>query len=178
MAIDPGNTAVTPLDFLYYPFSHSLVAVLLWSVGFGMVYWFFTHHRRGAYVTGLLVFSHWLLDLITHRPDLPLAPGVDRFFGLGLWNSLALTAVVEVGMFLIAVRMYSNFTRSDSKSGRISLWSLVVVLLGIQVANYTGAPPPSVKMIGWVGLIGAFVFVFWAMWIERSRRVPGMRPRG
>ena len=177
VAIDPGNTVVTPLDFLYYPFSHSLAAVLIWSLGFGMVYFFLTRHKRGAFVTGLLVASHWVLDLVTHRPDLPLAPGVDKFFGLGLWNSVALTAVVEVGMFLLAVWIYSNFTRSDTKAGRISFWSLMVLLLGIQISSYTGAPPPSAQTVAWVGLIGAFIFIPWAAWIEHTRRVPGMRPR-
>ena len=176
--IDPGNTAVTPLDFISYPYSHSLVMAIIWSLGFGLVYYLLTHYRRGAYITALLVFSHWLLDLATHRPDLPLAPGVDRYFGLGLWNSVAMTAVVEVGLFLLAVMIYSNFTRSDTRSGRISSWSMVVVLLAIQASNYTGTPPPNVEMVGWVGVAGAVVFIAWAMWIERTRRVPGMRPRG
>ncbi|MBW7998147.1 MAG: hypothetical protein FVQ81_16575, partial [Candidatus Glassbacteria bacterium] len=145
--IDPGNTAVTPLDFSFYPYSHSLVTVLLWSAGFGFCYYFITRYRRGAVVTGLAVASHWLLDLITHRPDLPLAPGAKRYFGLGLWNSVALTALVEVGIFLLAVRLYSTFTRSDSRAGKISLWSFIGFLLLIQVMNYTGTPPPSVEMV-------------------------------
>jgi hypothetical protein len=176
--IDPGNTAVTPLDFTSYPYSHSLVMALIWSLVFGLVYYFLTHYRRGAFITGLLVFSHWLLDLITHRPDLPLAPGANKFFGLGLWNSVALTALVEVGLFLLAVRIYTNYTRSDTRSGKIAFWSLVIVLLAIQASNYTGTPPPNVEMVGWVGLAGAVLFIAWAAWIERSRRVPGMRPRG
>ena len=124
-----------------------------------------------------MLASHWVLDLITHRPDLPLAPGVDKFFGFGLWNSVAITAALEVGMFLIAVRIYSNFTRCDTKAGSVSFWSLVLVLLGIQVSSYTGAPPPSAQVVAWVGLAAALLFVPWAMWIERTRRVPGMRPR-
>ena len=178
VAIEPGNTAVTPLNFIHYPYSHSLVTVLAWSFGFGLLYYYFARNRRGAFITGLLVASHWLLDFITHQPDLPLAPGVERYFGLGLWNSVALTAVVELGMFLLAVWIYSNYTRSDSNSGRISFWSLVVVLLAIQAASYTGSPPPSVEMVGWVGLAAAVLFIPWAMWIEKTRRVPGMRPRG
>jgi hypothetical protein len=176
--IDPGNTAVTPLNFIHYPYSHSLLTVVAWSVAFGLAYFYLTRNRRGAIVTGALVSSHWLLDMITHRPDLPLAPGVEHYVGLGMWNSVALTAVVELGMFLGAAWLYSGFTRADSRSGKISFWSFAGFLLLIQLMNYTGAPPPSVEAVGWVGIIAAVLFIPWAWWIERTRRVPGMRPKG
>ncbi len=176
MAIEPGITAVTPLNFFYYPFSHSLLAVLFWAGGFGFAHYFFNRHRTGALVVGLLVASHWLLDLVSHRPDLPLVPGVEYFVGLGLWNSVAMTAVVELGLFLWAVRLYGNYTRRDSLAGRVSFWSFFVVLLIMQLMAYQGKPPPSVEVVAWSG-IGSWLFILWALWIEKTRRVPGMRPR-
>src|SRR5512139_3691369 len=91
--IAPGITTVTPLDFEHYPWSHSLFAVSVWGVLFATVYLFIRRDRRASLVLGLAVLSHWLLDFLVHRPDLPLLPGGERF-GLGLWNSLAGTLVV------------------------------------------------------------------------------------
>lgn len=174
--IDPGNTAVTPLDFVHYPYSHSLLTVLAWALAFALVYQFFQRYRRGALVIFFAVASHWLLDFITHRPDLPLAPGSDIYFGLGLWNSVWLTAVVELGLFLGAAKLYADFTRSDTATGKLALWSLVAALLAIQGMAYTGTPPPSADAVAWTGM-ASWLFLLWAWWIERTRRVPGLAPR-
>src|SRR5690606_33372937 len=84
VAITPGITAFTPLDFVHYPISHSLLAVMLWGLAVALFYNIMQRYRRGAIVLGLLVASHWFLDFIVHRPDLPLVPGVDHKVGLGL----------------------------------------------------------------------------------------------
>ena len=176
VAIEPGITAVMPLNFIYYPFSHSLLAAVVLSVAFGYGYFLLTRHKVGAYVTGALVASHWLLDFISHRPDLPLAPGLEYHMGLGLWNSVWLSAVVELGLFVAAVKIYGNFTRRDSLAGRVSFWSFVAVLTVLQLIAYQGTPPPSVEALAWSG-IASWLFILWAVWIDRTRRVPGMRPR-
>ena len=82
--IAPGNTVFTPLDFYDYPISHSLLAVLGWSVGFGLVYYAVRRSGRNALILGAIVLSHWVLDFISHRPDLPLIPGMETRVGLGL----------------------------------------------------------------------------------------------
>src|SRR4051812_46064322 len=92
--IVPGITAVTPLDFVSYPYTHSLVAGLLWGALLGGAYFLRARDRTGALWIGLLVVSHWVLDFVAHRADLPLWPGSPRF-GLGLWYSLPATLVVE-----------------------------------------------------------------------------------
>jgi len=89
--IDPGNTAFTPLDFYDYPVSHSLVTVIGWSLAFGLIYFLRRNDKPGAWMLGLGVLSHWVLDFITHRPDLPIAPGLQIYAGLGLWNSVIAT---------------------------------------------------------------------------------------
>jgi MFS superfamily sulfate permease-like transporter len=93
--IDPGNTAVTPIAFDHYPWSHSLVMNVLEGAALGAIYFALRRDRRGALVIALLVVSHWVLDWITHRPDMPLAPWSDVKLGLGLWSSVAATVVVE-----------------------------------------------------------------------------------
>ena len=97
--IDPGNTAFTPLDFVSYPITHSLVAVLGWGLAAVILYRIVRRPWREALVVGAGVVSHWLLDFLTHRPDLPLWPGGPKV-GLGLWNSVPATIGVEVLLFV------------------------------------------------------------------------------
>jgi hypothetical protein len=128
VVIQPGATSVTPLDFTYYPYSHSLLAIFLWALVFCIVYQLLRHYRPGAVVVGLLVISHWMLDALVHRPDLPLYPGGGRFIGLGLWSSLPGTLVVELSIFAIGVWLYVRSTVSRDPVGRWALWVLVFFL--------------------------------------------------
>ena len=84
--IDPGNTAVTPLDFVSYPYSHSLLALVVWGLLLAWGYRLLAGNGRRAFlIIFSLVVSHWVLDYLTHRPDMPLYPGSAKF-GLGLWH--------------------------------------------------------------------------------------------
>ncbi|HEX7929083.1 MAG TPA: hypothetical protein VF678_15920, partial [bacterium] len=94
--VAPGITAFTPLDFLHYPWSHSLVMAAVWSLAYGGLYYWRSRDGNTSAWLGLAVFSHWVLDWISHRPDMPIAPGVDAKVGLGLWNSIPATVAVEV----------------------------------------------------------------------------------
>jgi len=85
--VDPGNTAVTPLDFVSYPISHSLLTACGWGMLFALVYWLVSHYVRGAVVIALGVVSHWVLDFVTHRPDMPLYPAMGCTPSMG--NKLA-----------------------------------------------------------------------------------------
>lgn len=166
--IDPGNTAVTPLDFIYYPFSHSLIAVLFWALMFGAVYFLLRKDFKAAVILGLLVTSHWILDLLTHRPDLPIYPGGSAFVGLGLWNSLAGTIVVEGAIFIAGVYLYISATKAKNKSGLYGFWALIFFLVIIYISNLFGPPPPSVEPLGYVGL-AQWLLILWAYWIGRNR---------
>ena len=166
--VEPGNTAFTPLDFVSYPWTHSLLMALLWATGFGLVYRKRTGFDRGAWVVAGLVVSHWVLDLATHRPDLPLAPGSMKV-GLGLWNSAPATIVVEGTLFAVGVYLYATGTRPENRTGRFALWELVIFLVGIYIANM-GPPPPSARAIGIAGLL-MWLFIPWASWIDRNRQV-------
>jgi membrane-bound metal-dependent hydrolase YbcI (DUF457 family) len=167
--IAPGNTAFTPLDFYDYPISHSLLTVLGWSVLIGVVYGVIRKNRRGAIVAGLAVLSHWVLDFVTHRPDLPLWPG-GPLAGLGLWSSVPATIVVESLLFLATLALYLRTTVARDRTGSIALWSLVLFVIVIYIANITSPPPPNVKAIGW-GAMAAWLFVPWGAWIDRHRQV-------
>jgi hypothetical protein len=166
--IAPGITTVTPLDFTNYPITHSLVAALLWASLFAAAYYLLRRYPKGAWICGAAVLSHWLLDLLTHRPDLPLAPGTEARAGLGLWNSLPATLVVEFAIFAIGVWLYLRSTRALDRSGSVALWSLVGFLLFIYLSNIFGPPPPSTAAIAWVGQT-QWLLVIWAFWIDRHR---------
>jgi membrane-bound metal-dependent hydrolase YbcI (DUF457 family) len=92
--IEPGNTAFTPLNFISYPISHSLLAAIGWATLFALLYYAVKRYRAGAVLIWIGVVSHWVLDFVVHRPDLPLYPGGPRL-GLGLWNSILATVIVE-----------------------------------------------------------------------------------
>ena len=168
VVIAPGTTRVTPLDFTDYPITHSLLLSLVWASLFVAIYLFVRRYPKGAWICGAAVLSHWVLDLLTHRPDLPLAPGVETRFGLGLWNSLAATLVVEVGVFGVGVWLYVRSTRAIDRVGSIALWSLVGFLLVVYFSNLFGPPPPSITALAWVGQ-AQWLLVIWAFWIDRHR---------
>ena len=174
VSIAPGATVVTPLDFQYYPVSHSLLAVLGWSALVGGAYFALRGARREALVLALLVMSHWFLDALVHRPDLPLAPFGDTRIGLGLWNSMPATLLVEMPLFFAGVWLYARVTRPRDGAGRWGFWGLVGFLLLIQAGNLLGEPPPSVLAIAWVGQ-AQWLLVLWAFWVDRHREPKGVQ---
>jgi len=168
VAIDPGNTAVTPLDFTHYPWTHSLAGVLFWSVLFGGVYYAVRRAAKPALVLGGLVLSHWVLDLISHRPDLPLLPGDGIKVGLGLWQSIIGTVVIEGALFAVGVFLYARATRPRNRAGRLALVGLVTFLVIAYVASIFGPPPPSAEAVAYSGL-AMWLLVAWGYWIDRNR---------
>lgn len=166
--IDPGVSAVTPLDFSYYPFTHSLVGVIVWGILFGTIYFFFKKNYKTSIILGLLVASHWFLDLLVHIPDLPLFPGKGIKVGLGLWNSLTATLILEGLVFTFGVFLYYKTTNAKNKIGQYSLIGLIVFLVLIYFSNLFGPPPDSVEAIGIVGN-AQWLIVLWGYWIDRNR---------
>jgi hypothetical protein len=173
--IQPGATKFTPL-ILDIPYSHSLVTSIGWSILYGGVYWLLKRNRRGAVVLAFGVFSHWILDAIAHRPDLPLYPGSHTMIGLGLWNSVAGTFIVEGLMFVVGLWLYLKTTRAKDRTGQIALWSFVLFLLVIYVSNYFGPPPPSSQAIAYVSLL-MWIEPVWCAWIDRHRSIVHSRGR-
>lgn len=167
--IRPGITVVTPLDFVHYPWSHSLVALLLWGAALGLAYRLL---RRGSWtgslVLGTLVVSHWVLDFVSHRPDMPLTWTGPQRLGLGLWNSLPATLIVELILFGAGVALYQRATIPKDKTGTFAFAGLVAFLLAIYVANLFGPPPPSVAAVAWSAL-AMWLLVAWGYWIDRHR---------
>jgi hypothetical protein len=165
--IKPGLTQVSPFDFVSYPYSHSLLFALLWALAFGLVYGFITRDRAAAALVGLVVASHWLLDLIVHRADLPLYPGGAKF-GLGLWNSWAATLAAEFLVFGVGVWLYCRATRPNDRVGSYGLAGLVIFLVAAYIASLAATPPNDAHALGWGGLT-TLLFPLWAWWVDRHR---------
>ena len=174
VAILPGHE-VAPLYFAEYPLSHSLLADFGWAMLLAGVYLVLRKNRRGALWVGLCVLSHWLLDALSHRPDLPLYPGGDKFVGLGLWNSVFGTLLVEGTMFVAAVILYGKFTEARDKIGDYAFRSFVGVLVFLYLMGLMVPPPPSVGAVEIAGFLG-WLMVPWGCWIDRHRTLRRANP--
>lgn len=169
--VDPGNTAFTPLDFVRYPWSHSLAFVVGWGA---LVAWLAQGRRLGPArdfgLLALIVISHWVLDVVAHRPDLPVLPGGGPLFGLGLWRSVPATLLVEGAMFAVGIWLYVRSTPARDRIGTWALWSLVAFMMTVWIAQPLSAPPPSAQAVA-VGALATWLLPLWAYWADRHRRL-------
>jgi hypothetical protein len=162
--IDPGNTAFTPLDFTDYPVTHSLVGALVWASLFAGGWMLLRGRSAAAWLLFLGVVSHWVLDVISHRPDVPVLPH-GPYVGLGLWNSVPLTLAVETSMFVAAIVFYARERRPA-----LSFWILMAVLMLLYLGAAFGPPPPGVTAIVWTSLGGVLIIILWAWWADRGQK--------
>ena len=167
--IAPGRTQFVPLDLYDIPWSHSLLTTVIWATVLALIYWLAQTDVIGSIVIWLDAASHWMLDWITHRPDLPLAPGMAAHYGLGLWNSIAGTMAVEIGMFGLAMWMYTLSTEPQDRVGKYMLISYSVALLLVYVSIPFSSPPTIIRQMDFASLSSTIVFVNWAWWISSHR---------
>jgi len=161
--VDAHIIGLSPLVFEHYPLSHSLLLVVIWGLLLGGVYFAVARERRGAVAVAVLVVSHWLLDALAHRPDLPLVPGGEARIGLGLWNVPWGSILVELSLFACGLLLY---LRSSAGQRRWPLWALCALLLLIHVGDLLGPPPPSITAVAWVGL-AQWLLVAAGWWVDR-----------
>lgn len=171
VAIQAGITAFTPLDFTSYPWTHSLVMSALWGLAAAALYYLARGNGRAALVVGLIVLSHWVLDALVHRPDLPLVPGGGIKVGLGLWNSIPGTLIVEGALFALGLALYASRARAADRAGRYGLWILVALLLAAYAGAAFGPPPPGVEAVAWAGILGGALTAALGYWVDRHRRM-------
>ena len=167
--IHPGDTAFTPLEFVSYPYSHSLLLLVVWGIAIGWI--FARRNRSDVTIVAALVVSHWVLDFVTHRPDMPLYPGGPKV-GLGLWNSVAATVAIELAIFAAGLWLYLRTTRPRDGVGGWGFALLMATLLLIYIGDaLSPAAPPSVSALTVVAAIGGVLFTAWAWWADRNRTV-------
>lgn len=170
----PGLTPVTPLEFISYPLTHSLVSAFAWALlAAATVYSWPTrdtsrHHWLKALVAGIAVASHWFLDFIVHLPDLPLLGNDSSKVGLGLWRSLPATLGVELLVFVTGFVLYFRWRRAKGRArmGRVAF--LAALLVALYATSLFGPPPSSMTVVAVVAIIGTLVLAALAAWSDRS----------
>jgi hypothetical protein len=159
VTIAPGATAVTPLRFDHYPWSHSLVMVVVCGIVFMAGYGLLFRASKAAFWLLPLAVSHWVLDVISHVPDVPVLPRGGPLLGLGLWGSLAATLAVEGLLFAGAVVFFAHGRRLHP-----AFWVLIAFLVVVYAVSVFGPPPPSRAAIGW-----SMIPVVPALWFWGNR---------
>jgi hypothetical protein len=166
----PGITAFTPYDFYDYPISHSLVTNIAYAYIFASIFFLKYREWSGALVLAGVALSHWVLDFISHRPDMPLVPGSQILVGLGLWNSVPWTVILESGMFVVGVYLYLRTTTPADSMGSLALW----LFIGLEVFLYIGDIFSNVPVDGHTMALFSLTQWFvipWGYWIDRHRLI-------
>jgi hypothetical protein len=170
LRVAPGLMSASAMDFVSYPWSHSLLMAVVWGGLIGGIYFLRRRCARGAWVVAAVVVSHWILDAPMHRPDLPLWPGSSILVGGGLWNSKRLTLLTDGGIFVVGLLIYLRTTRSRDAIGRWALWAMVALLLFVFIGAIFGPPPTDERAVAWSALL-LWLFVPWSWWIDRHREM-------
>jgi hypothetical protein len=166
-AIRPGITTTNPLDLYDYPISHSLATDALWGALLAAAYYLLRRYWRGSVLIFVLVLSHWFLDLIAHRPDMPLAPGIHKYYGFGLYNSRPGMIAVEGLIWLFGIAMYLRATRFRKRLGTFVFWIGAALLTWVWFVSLKGLPPRgTITQAGISSLIFMIVTVAWAYWVD------------
>lgn len=165
--IVPGITRSNPFDLYYMPYTHSLVAALLWSAGGFAVYrlWKRRDGLRGPLVVAVAVFSHWVLDLVVHRPDLPMYGNAAKA-GLGLWNSPAIALGLEIAVLFGGMWMY--FLVGVQR--RIATAAFGLVMIAVQAYVFFGPPPASDTALALTSITLYLVFAVVIRMLEGGRQ--------
>src|SRR5215472_5719588 len=167
--IVPGITASSPLDLYYMPYTHSLVGALGRSA-LGFVIWQFFPRvggRRAGLILALAVFSHWVLDLIVHRPDLALYDNVHKM-GFGLWNYRGPAFILEIAVLVAGGALYA---KAAPRKGRIIGYVCVLVLVQV-FGTFFFPPPSSDRAMALTALSFYIVLAVIAWWADGPKTSP------
>jgi hypothetical protein len=168
--IVPGITATNPLDLYYMPYTHSLPAAAFWSIIAAVAYrllWRAGDWRAPALV-GAAVFSHWVLDLLVHRPDLPLYDDTLKV-GLGLWNYPILAFALEIALLFGGMMLYLRATTPKDNIGRYGMAIFGLIAVALQSIIFFGSPPTSAEAAAATALLSYFGFAAIVYWLEGKR---------
>lgn len=166
--IVPGITATNPLDLYFMPYTHSLLAAIVWAVVAGVVWTRWKGNALGGRWMGLAVFSHWVLDLIVHRPDLPLLG--NRFkVGLGLWNQPAVAFLLEAGLLAGGMIWFLMRTPPATRGGTTGFVVFGVALTLVHAVVFFGSPPATPTAAAITALAAYAVLAGIAGWQDARR---------
>jgi membrane-bound metal-dependent hydrolase YbcI (DUF457 family) len=171
MRLRPGISVMNPMDLYDMPYTHSLAAAAVWALVFGLAILVWQRSRSAAIFGGLVVLSHWFLDLLVHVPDLTLW-GQPPKLGLGLWSFPAIAIPLELGLTFGAAYIFFRKTKPVSKSSGLAMALLMLGLMIIQAVNWFGPPPsgdPSRTAPMVLGIYLAMILL--ALWVGGTRKI-------
>ena len=144
LRITPGFTEANPLDLYYMPYTHGLPGAIALSLLLGgIVAVFVTEHRgRTLLLVGAAAFSHWLLDLVVHTPDLPLYDNTAKV-GFGLWRHVGVSFPLELIVLGAGAWLYARALPPSGVKGAALFWGYIGALAALQVYANFGPPPSS-----------------------------------
>jgi len=167
--IVPGFTEANALDLYYMPYTHGLPGSILVSLALGIIVASFVSRDRVK--TCLMIaaasFSHWVLDLIVHTPDLPLYDNSAKV-GLGLWRNVIFSFPLELIVLGVGAWVYARSVTFASAKGRYVFWGFVVFLAAMQVYANFGPPPSSPEAMAIIALAFYAVLAALAAIAERG----------
>jgi hypothetical protein len=170
MRITPGTTVMNPMDLYHMPYTHSLIGTLVWAAGFTLILRLFGAGWRGAMIGGLVVVTHWFLDLIVHAPDLTLA-GAPPKLGLGLWNYPMIEMPLEIGITAGALWIY---LRTNAPIGRsLAVPVLILFFAVVQSVNWFAPPRVLDVSVPISALLAYGLAILLAVWVSRTRGYGG-----
>ena len=167
-------TESTHFQLEFMPYTHSLVGSLVWAT---IAYLLFailptkekTNRKRVAFVLAAAVFSHWVLDLIVHTPDLPLLGDSSPKLGFGLWNNAMTTFILEAVLLMAGVWLYLRKTTGITPIGKYGMITFAVVLILLNIFNIYGPPPDDLNFMVISALVSYFAFGGLAFWLNNKR---------
>jgi len=166
MRIAPGATAMNPMDLFYMPYTHSLLGTFVWAIIFALIVLVWQKNFVGALLAGLVVISHWIIDLVVHRPDLTLAGG-PAHYGFGLWNYPMIAIPLELGLTIGAFIWFMRKTRGPIMPPLI----LLALLLVMQSINWFGPQPQTAGAGMYIAALATYgLATFFAYWVGTTRR--------
>jgi hypothetical protein len=154
---------------IFFAYSHSLLTNAIWAALFAAAYFLWRRYARGAWLLFAGVLSHWPLDFVSHNPDMPLAPGTSAVYGLGLWNSIPATLIIEGGFWVLAITLYVRATRPKKRAGIYAFWPVIALFTLLWYGNIKRGIDPNPVRAGLNGLIFCSLLVAWAYWMNRLR---------
>jgi len=167
-------TASNHFDLYDMPYTHSLVMAVVWSIVAGAGYMALRKRAglTGGFIIGALVFSHWVLDFVTHKPDLELWIGGPKV-GLALWDNRPIAVSTEFALLVAGLGLYLARTRAKSVMGHIAPVVLFVLLAAAQLVGNFGPPPVSAAMAAQSAIVAYLIFAALAAWLDATRRMKG-----
>jgi hypothetical protein len=164
-----GRGAANYLNAAQISYSHSLLMDALWGALLASIYFLRRHSARAAWIVFAAVVSHWVLDVVSHKPDMPVAPGIDEHLGLGLWGSIVATVLLEGGFWVLAIISYVRTTRARKSAGVYAFWVGIALVTVAWYNNIAGLPPRDTRSASISSVVFFGLLIAWAFWIDRLR---------